>query len=472
MSRKSEYAVLLAGGQGTRLWPLSRHSMPKHLLRLTGEASLLQQTAERLRQNIPPHHFMTVTCSEQRFAVADQLRAIDPGLTENILVEPMGRNTLPAIAWAAAVIHQRDPNAIIGVFPADHIIAQSDAFHKAYSYAVTLAGQGDIITLGITPSHAATGYGYIRRGAALDGNTAYKVSAFVEKPDKETAQTYIQDGGYYWNAGIFVFQAAVFLTEVQRLQPDIYNQVQALLDLAADDDAARADLYERFPNLSIDYGIMEHTDKTVIVPVDMGWNDLGSWKSFYDMMDKDEAANVSQGKVLAHDTRSSLLFSDDGVIAAIGLENIAIIKTDDAVLVSDIHRVQEVKDIVAKLKKSHRDVVAVHSTVQRPWGTYTVLEEGLGFKIKRIVVDPQHKLSLQQHEHRAEHWVVVAGVAHVVNGDEEFDLHANESTFIPQGHLHRLENRGDEPLQIIEVQTGTYLGEDDITRFEDHYGRS
>ncbi len=466
------YAIVLAGGSGTRLWPLSRALMPKQLLKLNGEDSLLQQTVKRLLQTVSADHIVTITNDKQQFIVKQQLAEIDPLLIENILVEPQSKNTLPAIAWGSLVIIRRDPNAIIGVFPSDHLIQNVDAFSLALQQAQNIAATGRVVTFGIQPTYAATGYGYIQAGLELEPNSAYEINRFAEKPDFETASKYLAEGNYYWNAGMFAFQAKVLLQELEQHQPAMYQALQELSDLSDELIITQvADVFSKLPNLSIDYGIMEHSKQGAVVPVDFNWNDVGSWNSYYSVEEKDADQNVSQGEVISIDTESSLLISDKGLIAAVGMKDVVIVKTDDAVLVSPRDRVQDVKKVVSELKERNSSLIEAHNTVRRPWGEYTVLEEGPCYKIKRIAVDPGQKLSLQMHKHRAEHWVVVSGRAKVQNDEDIYEIEINESTYIPCGNKHRLENPGQEQLHIIEVQTGAYLGEDDIVRFEDNYGR-
>jgi len=473
MNQDNHFAVILAGGSGTRLWPLSRSLLPKQLLELKGEESLLQQAARRLLRTVPPDQIFTVTHQDHKYEVLGQLTRINKHLSENVLCEPVGRNTLPAIAWGVSSIIKKDPSALISVFPSDHVIENEEAFDKALAEAYKVSESGYIVTFGIQPDKPATGYGYIRGTKKLNGGPAFKVDAFVEKPDLFTAESYLKEGGYYWNAGIFTFDGQSFIEELKSHQPAIYRKISELCQLEVEQQMQEIPaVYESLPNISIDYGLMEKTAKAAVIPVDLGWNDLGSWNSYYDLAKKNEEGNSIEGQVVSIDTCSSLLMAETGVIATIGLKDMVVIKTDDAVLVSPRDRVEDIKGVVARLREVNNEIVTAHRTVRRPWGTYTVLEEGKGYKIKRIMVESGQKLSLQMHKKRAEHWVVVAGTAHVINGEDELILNANESTYIPCGSKHRLENRGVEPLQIIEVQTGAYLGEDDIIRFEDSYGRS
>lgn len=457
------YAVILCGGSGTRLWPLSRSLRPKQLLCLNGDKSLLQQTVQRLLQRVPADHLITVTHEDHKFEVKGQLAELDTNLLNGVLAEPVARNTLPAIAWATHEIHQRDPEAIISVFPSDHAIGNDAAFIAAWQAAETAAEEDYLALIGITPTEPATGYGYIQPGEKL-GKETQKVERFVEKPDVETARQFVEQG-YLWNGGMFVFRAAAFLQMLAKHQPQIY----AVLNQINPENLI--DLYHRMPNLSMDYGLAEKAERIAVAPADMDWSDLGNWDSIYQRRSKDEAGNLTQGDVLSIDTQNSLLWSSGGMLATLGVNNIAVIQTPDATLVCDRSRTEEIKQLVSSLQHSHAELIKTPITVHRPWGTYTVLEEGPNFKIKRIVVNPGAKLSMQLHHQRSEHWVVVSGRARITNGEREIYLEQNESTYIPQNHRHRLENPEEVPLQIIEVQCGEYVGEDDIVRLEDTYGR-
>jgi mannose-1-phosphate guanylyltransferase / mannose-6-phosphate isomerase len=452
--------------------------MPKQLLTLNGAESLLQQTVRRLLPMVQADRVVTVTQVDHRFEVAGQLHAIDARLASAVLAEPVGRNTLPAIAWATARIARTYPNAVIGVFSSDHAVAQGKTFLQAWSAAETGASQGLLVLFGMRPTEPATGYGYIEAGAAImppsgsgdPGLTLYKVARFVEKPDVTAARQFLAHGGYYWNGGMFVFRADIFLGMLERLQPAIHEALAVLGDGAL--LTAPRELYETLPDLSIDYGLLEHAENVAVVPVDMGWSDLGSWEALYQHRDKDACGNMLHGKVLALDSHDNLLWSENALVATLGLENIAVVQTRDATLVCPRDRVADLKQLVAKVRETDQTLTETHMTVARPWGSYTILEEGPHYKIKRIVVNPGHKLSMQMHFHRSEHWVVIAGTARIVNGDQEILLHEDESTYIPKTHRHRLENPGKVALQIIEIQSGPYLEEDDIVRFGDIYGRS
>jgi mannose-1-phosphate guanylyltransferase/mannose-6-phosphate isomerase len=467
------FAIVLAGGSGSRLWPLSRTGMPKQLLCLNGSESLMQDTARRLLAGVEPGNVFTVTHKDHRFEVAGQLHSVDQRLAENVLVEPVGRNTLPAIAWAAARIARISPNALVSVFSSDHAISDTKAFLAAWETAEIAAAQGHIVLLGMRPTEPKTGFGYIQSGSALPGRVgtlgAQSVLRFVEKPEWETAKRFVAEGGYYWNGGIFVFRADTFLAMLERHQPAIHQALGALGECGKE---APASLYAGLPDISIDYGVLEQADRVAVVPVSMGWSDLGSWNALYEQRDKDVAGNMVHGDVIPVDSRNNLLWSEHGVIATLGLQDVAVVQTRDATLVCPRDATENLKDLVAEVKRKHRHLTELHLTVTRPWGSYTVLEEGNRYKIKRIVVNPGQKLSMQMHHHRSEHWVVIAGTARIVNGDQEIYLHEDESTYIPKTNRHRLENPGRIPLQIIEIQSGPYLEEDDIVRFDDVYGRT
>ena len=464
----TRYAVILSGGAGTRLWPLSRSLRPKQLLSLNGDRSLLQQTAERLLKLVTPGNLFTVTHQDHKFEVKGQLSELSTNLVEGVLSEPVARNTLPAIAWAVHEISKRDPDAVIGVFPSDHAIENEGAFLEAWQSAESAAEEGYLTLIGLKPTEPATGYGYIQPGPKLDlvaTSQAHAVSQFVEKPDQEMAKKFVANG-YLWNGGMFVFRASIFMEMLRAHQPEMFNVFEAM------DISELSDVYQSLESLSIDYGVVEKADNVAVIPADMGWSDLGSWDSIYQHQSKDDDKNLMHGNVLSIDTKDSLLWAADGFIATLGVSNLAVIQTTDATLICDRNRSEDIKQLVVKLQQTHPHLTETHLTVHRPWGTYTVLEEGTTFKIKHILVNPGAKLSMQMHHHRSEHWVVVSGRAKITNGEHVLYLEQNESTYIPKTHRHRLENSESVPLQIIEVQCGEYVAEDDIVRFEDTYGRS
>ncbi|MBK1727479.1 mannose-1-phosphate guanylyltransferase/mannose-6-phosphate isomerase [Halorhodospira neutriphila] len=464
------HALILAGGSGTRLWPLSRTNMPKQLLALTGEQTLLQETARRLLPAVAAERVTTVTHADHRFEVVGQLHEVAPALAERVLAEPLARNTLPAIAWAVARIARDEPEALVGVFPSDHWIEAPEALRAAWEAAEAAAEAGYLVLFGIRPTEPATGFGYIEAGPALCAGVE-AVGRFVEKPDARTAADFLARGGYYWNSGMFVFRADTFLGLLAEHQPELAAAVTAWAEQGA---LPGAEAYAALPEVSIDYGLVEEAaGRVAVVPADLGWSDLGSWEALYQQRDKDAAGNVVDGPVLPVDSGDSLLWSaDGGLIAAYGVQGLAVVQTRDATLVCPRSRLAELKELVGRVRQRRRELTETHVTVARPWGSYTTLESGHRYKLKRIVVHPGCKLSLQMHYHRSEHWVVIAGTARVVNGDSEIYLEENQSTYVPATRPHRLENPGRIPLQIIEIQTGPYLEEDDLVRFEDLYGRS
>lgn len=463
--------VILSGGSGTRLWPLSRGAYPKQFLPLTSERTMLQETLTRL-EGIENLHAPLVVCNEEhRFMVAEQLRGIELE-PQAIILEPVGRNTAPAVALAAMAA---GPGEILLVLPADHVIEEIGFFQRAVRQAVEEAEKGHLVTFGIVPSGPETGYGYIRADAASkSGGVAMKVDRFVEKPDAKTAEQYLASGDYFWNSGMFVFKASRFLEELEKFNPEMLEACSEAWEQATRDlDFTRLDKssFEACPSDSIDYAVMEKTADAVVIPLDAGWNDVGSWSALWEVSDKDPEGNAVRGDVLYHDTRNSYLHSCGKLVATVGVDDLVVIETDDAVMVAPKERVQEVKEIVSKLKASGRSESDQHRKVYRPWGYYDSIDNGERHQAKRIVVNPGARLSLQMHHHRAEHWIVVKGTALVTRGDEQLVVSENESTYIPLGMVHCLENKGVIPLEMIEVQSGSYLGEDDIVRFEDKYGR-
>jgi mannose-1-phosphate guanylyltransferase/mannose-6-phosphate isomerase len=466
--------LILSGGSGTRLWPVSRKNLPKQFLSLTGDETLFQQTIKRtlgIPDVAPP---IIVASNDHRFLVAEQLEQMDI-FESNILLEPVARNTAAAIAIGALQALTRSPDAVLLALPADHLIADTDAFKKAIAQAMPLAQQNWLVTFGIRPDRAETGFGYIHRAEALGAN-GFRVDRFVEKPDAATANAYVADGGYDWNSGMFLFRASRYLEELDALAPEIMAASREAYALAGKDlDFIRIDedAFSRAPDKSIDYAVMERTSRAAVVPVSCGWSDIGSWSALWTAAEKDSDGNHFEGDVIALDTKNSLVRTHDRhLVATIGLEDIVIVSTPDATLVARRDASQLVKTVVEKLKADGRSEHSLHRVVHRPWGSYDSLEAGPRFQVKRIVVKPGAALSLQMHHHRAEHWIVVSGTAEVTCGDKVFLLGENQSTYIPLGSTHRLRNPGQLPLELIEVQSGSYLGEDDIVRLDDVYGRS
>ncbi len=466
--------VILAGGSGTRLWPLSRELYPKQLIDIYNEYTMLQNTVLRL-EGLTDLNDPIVVCNEDhRFMTAEQLHRIDV-TPAAILLEPVGRNTAPAIALAAvkAMEIHRDP--ILLVLPADHVIENTQAFHKAIVKGVTLAESGRLITFGIVPNAPLTGYGYIKKGPALDqGDGISAIDRFVEKPDAQTARTYLESGEYCWNSGMFMFKASQIISQLDEHSPGMVAPCKQAIENGVTDldfiRLSRAD-FEKIPSDSIDYAVMEKTSQGAVIPLDVGWNDLGSFDALWQTGDKDAGDNVLKGDVVTCDVNASYIKSEHRMVAAVGLENMVIVETKDAVLVSPRDRVQDVKKIVQQLKSAGRNESVTHQKVYRPWGSYETIDIEDRFQVKRITVKPGAKLSLQKHFHRAEHWTVVSGAAIVTKDDRQMLLKEDESTYIPLGTMHRLENPGKIPLELIEVQSGSYLGEDDIVRFDDVYGR-
>ena len=474
--------VILCGGSGTRLWPLSRETYPKQFLALNGGGvSMLQDTARRLDgmpDSIARAAPIVVCNSEHRFLAAQQLQ--ESGIDgARLILEPQGRNTAPALTLAALVA---DPHAILLAMPADHVVAQPAQLHAAVEAAWRLAVAGAMVTFGIVARRPETGYGYIQKGEPVEGADAFAIRSFAEKPSLELALAYLESGNFLWNSGLFMVRADQWLSAMAALQPQMLQACRSAIDQSQRDlDFIRphAGAFASCPADSIDYAVMERLPgntalgiDSCVVPLDAGWSDLGAWDALWDILPRDAQGNACCGQTLAVETRDSLLFSENRLIAAVGVDNIVVVETPDAVLVADKRRTQDVKKIVAQLKAQGRSLASTHRKVHRPWGWYDSIDSGERFQVKRIVVNPGASLSLQMHHHRAEHWIVVRGTAQVTNGERTFLLGENESTFIPLGHAHRLANPGKVPLEIIEVQSGSYLGEDDIVRFEDTYGRA
>jgi mannose-1-phosphate guanylyltransferase/mannose-6-phosphate isomerase len=473
--------VVLSGGSGTRLWPLSREKYPKQLLPLVGEQSMLQATVSRLGGLADMAGPLLVCNEEHRFVVAEQIRTL--GLQGSVLLEPFGRNTAPALALAALWAVREGDDPVLVVMPADHDIADGAAFRDAVTRAVTLAETGVTVTFGITPDSPETGYGYIQRGQALaDGSGAFALARFVEKPDRQTAEGYLDSGEYLWNSGIFVMKASVWITALGICRPDILAACQqALAGGKTDGDFVRVDVdaFKACPSDSIDYAVMERLTtggaglpKAAVIPLTAGWSDVGAWDALWKVLPKCGEGNATRGDVMLENCRDTLVVSESRLVACIGLSNVVVVETDDAVLVVHHDATQDVKKIVDRLKADKRSVAQWHRKVYRPWGWYDGVDSGERFQVKRIGVKPGGTLSLQMHHHRAEHWIVVSGTARVTKGEETFLVSENQSTYIPLGMTHRLENPGVVPLEMIEVQSGSYLGEDDIVRFEDTYGRT
>ena len=464
--------IIMAGGTGSRLWPLSRQLNPKQFLKLCGDSTLLQQTISRLdglEASAP-----AIICNEDhRFMVAEQLRQLTVE-DASILLEPVGRNTAPAIALAALNATQSGQDPVLLVLAADHYMADEAAFRQAVHAAAQFAEQNKLATFGIVPTHPETGYGYIQRGDSLT-NSGFKVARFVEKPDLVTAQGYLAGGDYYWNSGMFMFKASAYLKELAEFRPDILDVCKKSLEAGQKDlDFIRLDAatFTQCPEDSIDYAVMEKTQEGVVVPLDAGWSDIGSWSALWQIGHRDEQGNVCKGDVLALGTHNSLIHAEHKLVATLGVDDLVVVETKDAVLVAHKDRVQDVKKVVEALKNDGRHEHMNHREVYRPWGIFESIDNGNRYQVKRITVKPGAKLSVQLHHHRAEHWIVVSGTAMVTNGEDQFLVTENQSTYIPIGQVHCLENPGVIPLELIEVQSGSYLGEDDIVRLKDQYGRA
>jgi mannose-1-phosphate guanylyltransferase/mannose-6-phosphate isomerase len=473
--KRKLFVVVLAGGSGTRFWPLSRELYPKQVLKLAGQETLIQQTVQRMKGLASLEQIYVVTNVRHLDEIKLQLASMNPLFKEQFIPEPEAKNTAAAIGLAAVMLGQSHPDSIIVVVAADHIIRKPQAFFKAIRQAVTAAEQGYLVTFGIRPDRPDTGYGYFKIGKRLASNTAYAISKFVEKPSLGVAQKYLRQGNYFWNSGIFVWQTGAILDEIRRYFPHLSNgliEIKKALGTSKEQNVIQA-VYQKLPSISIDHGVLSHSKRAAAVLTDFGWTDVGSWAALGELKERqDKKGNVLSGNVLDLESRDSVIYADQRLVATVGLEDMVVVDTADATLVCPKDRAQDIKRIVEQLKKRQAKEQQIHTTVNRPWGSYTVLEEGNGYKIKRIVVKPNARLSLQMHHQRSEHWVVVSGIAQVTCGDRVYEVKSNESTFVPVGTKHRLANPGKEPLQIIEVQNGGYLGEDDIVRFNDDYGRS
>ena len=463
--------VILSGGSGTRLWPLSRKLYPKQFINLVNETTLFQDTILRLPEDVAEP---LIICNEEhRFLAAEQLREIGKK-TKGIILEPEGKNTAPAIALAALQFINKGEDPILLVLSADHLIENIEAFHQSITIASELAENNKLITFGVVPDKAETGYGYIE---ANINNTDdyYNIKSFTEKPSQKNAKKYLDSGNYLWNSGMFMFKASVFLSELEKFELEIFSACKkSCITENIDSDFIRIDndAFHQCPNESIDYAVMEHTKNGVVVPLDANWSDVGSWSSLWDVKTKDNNDNVSEGDVVLENVKNTFTYSSNRLVSVIGVSNLVIVDTQDALLVTDKQQIHNIKKIVKRLQNDKRSEVESHRKVFRPWGYYDSVDSGEDFQVKRIVVNSGAKLSLQKHKHRAEHWVVVKGIALITCGDKVFELVENQSTYIPQGSLHRLENHQDIPLEIIEIQTGSYLGEDDIIRLKDDYSRN
>ncbi|MFC5584034.1 mannose-1-phosphate guanylyltransferase/mannose-6-phosphate isomerase [Nitratireductor kimnyeongensis] len=464
--------VIMAGGMGTRLWPVSREHYPKQFCTLVGDTTMLQQTMARLA-GLDCAAPLTVCNEEHRFLAAEQLRLA--GIEKSpILLEPMGRNTAPAITLAALQATAKGEDPLLLVMPADHLIQNVPAFHEGVAKAQILANEGRLVTFGIVPTSPETGFGYIRRGERI-GETGFVVSGFAEKPDLATAQAYLKDGGYDWNSGMFMFRASIYLDAIHTHAPAILDACKAAMAGVESDDyflRPEREAFKACPADSIDYAVMEKTDRAAVVPLDAGWNDIGSWSAIWETQSKDANGNAFTGDVLQVSSKNSIVSAQKRLVAIVGVEDLVVVETADAVLVARRDAVQNVKEIVGQLKAANRTEHVDHRRVYRPWGDYDSIDFGNRYQVKRITVKPGARLSVQKHHHRAEHWVVVRGTARVLKGEETIMLTENQSTYIPLGEIHALENPGKIPLELIEVQSGSYLGEDDIIRLEDRYGRT
>ncbi len=465
---KDLIGLILAGGSGARLWPMSRELYPKQLLKLNSQNSLFQNTFLRLQKLTSPDKIITVTNTKHSGDIKMQLSQLGD-IPVQILSEPTAKNTAPAIAMGVDYCLKTITDAVFLVMPSDHLILDDEKFSSTVKKGYELAKLGNIVTFGIKPSFADTGYGYIKAESSLTEN-AFKVDEFKEKPDEKTAQEYVDSGIYYWNSGIFMFSGSVILKEFEKYCPDI-SLAMANLEYLESNDGVTFDSFDKMPSISIDYAVMEKSDRIALLPLESDWNDLGSWQSIYDISQKDESKNVMSGQIVNVGSTNSLIYSNSKCIAAVGLDNVVLVETEDAILACDKNNTQDVKKVFDELKKQGSDLTMIHKTVFRPWGFYTCIEGGEGYLIKKIQVNPKQKLSIQMHNHRSEHWVVISGRAKVILENEEYMLEAGQSIDIPLQAKHSLQNPYQEPLSIIEVQKGDYISEDDIIRFEDMYGR-
>lgn len=462
------YAIILAGGVGSRLWPMSRELYPKQFLKFNGEHTLLQDTLLRVNRTAPFNQMLIIAGDDHAVNIRMQAQQISLKEKVKLLSEPVGRNTAPAIARGLFyLLHQGLKDEVVVVLPSDHVIEDKEKFHLLLQRGENAARAGRLVTFGIKPDRPETGYGYIKKDSKKLGEGIYLVDKFVEKPDLPTAQEYLKQGDYFWNSGIFMFKVSTVLEEYKTMLPEMYKAMEKI----GPHDEHLEEIYQNLESISLDYGILEKSKRVVVVPADINWNDIGSWYYLYRHLPKDKQGNVYQGEVVSVDSENNLVLSSGKLTAVIGLQNMVVINTNDALLVCPQEQSQEVKQVVDILKASNAEQYQIHSTVEKPWGSYTVLESGARYKIKRVVVQPGQRLSMQLHHHRSEHWVVVKGTAKVTNGDREFYLHVNESSFIPMSTKHRLENPGKVPLELIEVQNGDYIEEDDIVRFDDDYER-
>lgn len=463
--------IIMAGGSGTRLWPLSRTQFPKQFLKLGLDGyTLLQSTILRLK-NLDCDDPILICNEEHRFLAAEQMREI--GVNARIILEPVGKNTAPAIALAAILLRQKQENKLMLVLAADHAISEQTAFENSIKDAIDLASQNKLVTFGIVPTHVETGYGYIEKGTPIEHG--FNIDKFVEKPDQATAQAYLESQRFLWNSGMFMFEAEQYLEELKKYAYDIFQACNlSMQNICLDIDFIRIDQmeFEKCRSESIDYAVMERTAHAVVIPLEAGWSDVGSWSALWDIKPKDHNGNVTDGDVLLHHSQNNYCYSESRLVSLLGVENLVVVETKDAVLVADKNKVQDIKKIVEQLKNDDRSEYYRHREVYRPWGKYDSIDQSSRYQVKRITVKPGQKLSIQMHYHRSEHWIVVSGTAKIHKGTESFLLTENESVYIPLGEIHALENPGKLPLELIEVQSGSYLGEDDIVRFDDLYGRT